>query len=264
MTTVSQAIARIAERAGALALEQRQTATIVVEKQGNLNFATSADIAAENCIRDALAKEFPGVPFVGEESLVGGSVPDTAFVVDPIDGTTNFAQGGDDWGVSIALVEGGEPVAGSIVIPTRRQVLRADVQHGAFLNETPVQLAQFSHAAHPRFALCGQEALVARADRMEQTWLLDLFRDYSYFLSSASAVVDALSVLEGRTVGSLALTSFAWDIAAGVVAIMSAGGVATTIRGDAITWSSARTGAVVMGSESFVRTIVRQAEAFQS
>lgn len=260
MADRSEILAQIAIEAGNLARAMRATATIVVDK-GNLNFATSADLASEELIRNRLAETFPGIPFVGEESILGGTIPTTAFVVDPIDGTTNFAHGGDDWGVSIGLLEDGEPTAGAIYIPSRKQVLRCG-EGSTFLNDQRVDLSAVVHAAQPRIALCGQEALTKRADRGEQRWLLDLFADYSYVLSSASAVVDIVTVAEARTAAMIALTSFSWDVLAGAAAITQAGGLVRQFNGEPVDWSAASTGALVMGNAAFVLDVVNRGEQF--
>ena len=260
MAERSEVLAQIAVEAGNLARQMRATATIVVEK-GNLNFATSADIASEELIRNRLAVAFPDIPFVGEESIKDGAVPSTAFVVDPIDGTTNFAHGGDDWGVSIGLLENGEPTAGVIYIPSREQLLRCG-EGRTLLNDQRVDLSNIAHAAQPRLALCGQEVLTKRADRGEQRWLLELLADYSYVLASASAVVDIMTVAQARTAGMVALTSFSWDVLAGAAAITQAGGFVRTLKGEPVDWSVATTGALVMGSAAFVLDIANRAEDF--
>ena len=117
--------AAIAVEAAALAQRLRAEGGGVASLKGAQDFVTEADGATERFIRDRLARDFPGEAVLGEE--MGGAADGAGplWVVDPIDGTSNFARGGDRWCVSIGLVMGGRAVAGAIARHAPAEVFAA-------------------------------------------------------------------------------------------------------------------------------------------
>lgn len=115
---LAETLGAIARRAGGVILEVERKGLQEREKPDG-SLCTAADIAAEELIIDALAHAFPGVPVVAEESAATfeGELTSRFFLVDPIDGTTDFIAGTGSYTVNIALVEHGRPVAGTIYAP---------------------------------------------------------------------------------------------------------------------------------------------------
>ena len=106
--------------------------------KGAFDFATDADNALEDQLREALSPLFKGIPFIGEESTEGGDrLPSTYVTVDPIDGTFNFANNLEDWGILIALVEDFEPTMGCMYLPEKKRFYFAKRGHGCFCNSQP-------------------------------------------------------------------------------------------------------------------------------
>jgi myo-inositol-1(or 4)-monophosphatase len=139
---------RIARRAGraASALRESLGATgLMVENKGLQDFVTVADRRAELYIRRALARRFPGDGFVGEET--GGVPLGNFWVVDPIDGTTNYIRGFRHWGVSMAFVGNGRVEAGIIYDAALDSIYSARRGGGAFRNGVPISAAATTHAA---------------------------------------------------------------------------------------------------------------------
>ncbi len=121
--------------------------------KGARDFQTAADIASERAIAAVLADRFPGYAIEGEEeTALAGSGASGTFLVDPIDGTTNFAWGMPFFGICIALVEGGETVAGVVLDPSLGEAFVAEKGLGAFLNGERLAIAR---------SLAPEEALIA-------------------------------------------------------------------------------------------------------
>lgn len=135
------AAAAIAADAAALAARMRAEGGGVASLKGAQDFVTEADGATERFIRDRLERQFPGEAILGEE--MGGAVEGAGplWVLDPIDGTSNFARGGDRWCVSIGLVLDGRAVAGAIARHAPREVFAAAQGLGATLNGAPIRAA---------------------------------------------------------------------------------------------------------------------------
>jgi len=135
------AAAAIAIEAAALAARLRSEGGGVASLKGAQDFITEADGATERFIRARLEQDFPGEAILGEE--MGGAVDGTGplWVLDPIDGTSNFARGGDRWCVSIGLVIGNRAVAGAIARHAPAEIFAAAEGLGATLNGAPIHAA---------------------------------------------------------------------------------------------------------------------------
>ncbi|GGJ12525.1 inositol monophosphatase family protein [Neoroseomonas lacus] len=135
------AAAAIAIEAAVLAARLRSEGGGVASLKGAQDFITEADGATERFIRSRLEQDFPGEAILGEE--MGGAVDGTGplWVLDPIDGTSNFARGGDRWCVSIGLVIGNRAVAGAIARHAPAEIFAAAEGFGATLNGAPIQAA---------------------------------------------------------------------------------------------------------------------------
>lgn len=135
------AAAAIAIEAAALAARLRSEGGGVASLKGAQDFITEADGATERFIRARLEEHFPGEAILGEE--MGGAVDGTGplWVLDPIDGTSNFSRGGTRWCVSIGLVIGGRAVAGAIARHAPAEIYAAAEGMGATLNGAPIHAA---------------------------------------------------------------------------------------------------------------------------
>lgn len=214
------AAAAIAAEAAALAERLRAEGAGAARLKGAQDFVTAADGATERFIRERLARDFPGEAILGEE--MGGEADGTGplWVLDPIDGTANFARGGDRWCVSIGLVRGGRAVAGAIARHRPGEVFAAAEGHGATLNGAPIRAAP--------------TADIARAI-IEAGW--SLRRPVAQFHALSERIMatgaglrcggsGALGLVEaaaGRLDGYLELHINAWDAAAAIAIAREAG-----------------------------------------
>lgn len=214
------AAAAIAVEAAALASRMRAEGGGVASLKGAQDFVTEADGATERFIRDRLAQDFPGEAILGEE--MGGAADGTGplWVLDPIDGTSNFARGSDRWCVSIGLVMGGRAVAGAIARHVPAEVFAAAEGLGATLNGAPIRAAPTTDIGRAIIE-CGWSLRVpmARFHAMAQR-VTDLGAGLRSGGSGALGLVEAAA---GRIDAYLELHINAWDAAAAMVIAREAG-----------------------------------------
>ncbi|MCK4712373.1 MAG: inositol monophosphatase, partial [Marinosulfonomonas sp.] len=125
-----------------LSKDFREVENLQVSMKGAGDFVSKADIAAEEIIREELTGGRPTYGWVGEESdAVDGEDPTRRWIVDPLDGTTNFLHGMPHWAVSIGLEHKGEVVAGVVYDPTKDEMFFAEKGQGAWMNESRLRVS---------------------------------------------------------------------------------------------------------------------------
>ncbi len=214
------AAAAIAVEAAALAARMRAEGGGVASLKGAQDFVTDADGATERFIRDRLARDFPGEAILGEE--MGGAADGTGplWVLDPIDGTSNFARGGDRWCVSIGLVMGGRAVAGAIARHAPAEVFAAAEGHGATLNGAPIRAAPTTEIGRAIIE-CGWSLRVpvARFHRMSEA----VMAAGAGLRSGGSGALGLVEAAAGRLDAYLELHINSWDAAAAIAIAREAG-----------------------------------------
>lgn len=204
---------------------------------------TAHDKATEDAIRSAIFAAYPDSVFLGEEG--GWHGPDgpveeptapKVWIVDPIDGTSNFAAGWDHWCISIALIENGTPTVGVIAQPATGKVWSAD-ESGAWLDwegHEPRQL-RVDPDLEPRNGLCATEFPHIYALSGYEPWE-NAARSFRSMRRTGSTALDLAYIAEGLTAASFSGAINPWDVAAGVLIIRRAGGIYEGYRdGQAIT-----------------------------
>lgn len=129
----------LVRRVGAFALDGWRSADYEIRMKGRIDPVTDIDVAVEQLLRKELSLLTPEVPFVGEESWDQDSM-DQGWVVDPIDGTVNFASGLPQFAISIAWMEDGVPMFGAVFAPALGELFWAERGQGAWLNGTPLKV----------------------------------------------------------------------------------------------------------------------------
>jgi myo-inositol-1(or 4)-monophosphatase len=240
----------LALSAGALALQgfvRREVETI--EMKGPQNFLTETDAAVERHIRGRIAEAFPDDGFLGEET--GGLIRPVTWVVDPIDGTANFARGIGHFCIAIAVVAQSEIEIGAIYNPVTDELHFARRGRGATLNGKPISVSHTS-----RFdAACvelGWSNRVSNEDYIAAlAHLLDLGANVR---RSASGALGLAYVSDGRSDAYAELHMNAWDCLAGLLLVSEAGGVvAPFLRNDGL----AKGGAVLASTPGIAEEISR-------
>lgn len=211
----------LARSAAALALEgfSRQAGQPIGMK-GPQDYLTETDGLVERHVRERIAEAFPEDGFLGEET--GGNPGDTAWVVDPIDGTANFARAIPHFCISIAFVAGGEIELGLIVNPALDETYFARKDRGAWRNGQPIRVSATCDIRATSFEL-GWSTRVPH-DRYLGV-LGALLEAGSNVRRGASGALALAYVADGRSDGYAELHMNSWDCLAGFLLVTEAGGV---------------------------------------
>ena len=202
-----------------------------ISMKGPADFVTSADKRTEQILIEELTKARPGYGFLGEEGgAVEGRDRTHRFVIDPIDGTTNFMHGIPQFAISIALEREGQLVSGVVYNPVTDDLFTAEKSHGAYLNNKRLRVAARKDMGAAVIAtglpFMGKEgharALAETGAVMEAT---------AGIRRMGAASLDMAYVAAGRFDGFWEHGLQPWDIAAGILLLKEAGGVITDMNG---------------------------------
>jgi myo-inositol-1(or 4)-monophosphatase len=222
-------------RAGNVLLKGFGTNFTVSAKPGVHNWVTDYDHAAEACIIDCVRASYPQHAFLAEESgFLGEEQHEVLWVVDPLDGTTNFAHHIPLFAVSIAVIWKKELVCGVIFQPMTAELFVALKGHGAYLNGTRLQVSTTAKLADALLATGypysdAVDAEVTQAQFMQMAKIGAPFRDFG------SAAIDFAYLAAGRFDGFWMPHLCAWDLAAGTLLVEEAGGKVSDYQGNALT-----------------------------
>ena len=224
-----------AARAGGNELLRHMTrldAINVVEKD-RLDYASEVDEKAEAAIVKELRRAYPDYAILGEE---GGEQKGaragarSTFVIDPLDGTSNYLRGIPHWCVSIALVENGEPQHGVVFDPLRNELFTASKGSGAVLNDHRIRVSERKDLSGAIVATGFPPRERARVEP-HLACVRDLLREAEDIRRAGSAALDLAYVACGRFDAYFEAGVKAWDIAAGMLLVREAGGRVTDFRG---------------------------------
>ncbi|MBQ5824064.1 MAG: inositol monophosphatase [Clostridia bacterium] len=217
------------QEAGKIILTASGREDSITAKEGKKNFVTKYDVAVQKYLYDELSKIIPEAEFVGEEGDFDKESTALRFVVDPIDGTTNFMQDYHCSCISVALCEGDQPILGIIYNPYSDEIFSAEKGKGAYLNGKQIKVSDRTLA--DGLALFGTSPY--HPENTDETFaLLRRVFDYSRDIRrSGSAAYDICMVACGRCEVFFEKELQPWDYAAGTIILREAGGVAETYDG---------------------------------
>lgn len=231
MTTPELTVAIEAAKAGGSVVERYFREGIIMRSKDPANLVSDADVEAEQAIVEVLRTRYPKHEILGEESHAGDASAEHLWVVDPLDGTNNFAHKIPHFAVSIAYYRGGEAQCGVIFNPVRHDWHLAVKGQGATLNGTP---AHVSEAARLDEVLVGVGFYYDRGAMMEATLraIGDLKRRMIHGIRRfGTASLDLTMVALGMYGGYFEYELSPWDFAAGRLFVEEAGGKVTTADG---------------------------------
>ncbi|WP_128290974.1 inositol monophosphatase family protein [Afifella aestuarii] len=247
-SAILNVMVRAATKAGrVLARDFGEVEHLQVSRKGPADFVSAADRRAEEIIREELERARPGYSFLMEESGEKiGEDPQHRWIVDPLDGTTNFLHGIPMFAVSIALERQGRLTAGVIYNPVTDELYTAERGSGAFFNDRRLRVAQRRIFAEtviatgiPHFGR-GEHGPYLRQ-------MAAVMAEAAGIRRFGAAALDLAWVASGRFDGFWESHLSAWDMAAGILLIREAGGFVTDIKGgDAMLTS----GTIVAGNEA--------------
>jgi myo-inositol-1(or 4)-monophosphatase len=202
-----------------------------VSRKGPADFVSAADLRADQILREELQKARPGYGMVSEEQ--DEDVPGDGihrWVVDPLDGTTNFLHGIPHWAISIGLVREEEAVAGVVYDPVKDELYWAEKGQGAWLNDRRLRVSGRRRLDEALLAT----GLAFKGRDKGESFLAELDRAMSETAGVrrfGSAALDLAYVAAGRYEGFWERNLGPWDVAAGIVLVREAGGFVSEIEG---------------------------------
>jgi myo-inositol-1(or 4)-monophosphatase len=212
-----------AREAGQILLEKFGK-KIDIQKKGDINLVTEADLASEKFIIEKIKSHYPKHSVLAEESGASDNLSESEWnwIIDPLDGTTNFAHGYPCWCVTLALEHKGEIIIGVTFDPTRNEMFAAEKGQGATLNGRKIRVSDTEEL---------KNALLVTGFPYDAAEREDFARHFTEFVYKArgirrdgSAAIDMAYVACGRFDGFWEEGLHPWDVAAGVLLIEEAGG----------------------------------------
>lgn len=225
---------RAAEKAArSLIRDFGEVENLQVSRKGPADFVSAADKRAEEIIYTELKKTRPTFSFLMEESgEEKGEDQESVFIIDPLDGTTNFLHGLPHWAISIALQKKGETVAGVVYDPVKDEMFHAEKGGGAFIGRHRRLRVSGRNDPLQCVILCGQPPAIAEK---RSTFIKELNSIMSHFPAirrNGAAALDLAYIAAGRCDGYWEREVKEWDIAAGLLIVKEAGGFVSDLKGD--------------------------------
>lgn len=224
-----------------------------VSRKGPSDFVSSADLKAEKTLFEELSKARPGYGFVMEErGTVEGTDKTNRWLVDPLDGTTNFLHGIPHFAISIALEREGVLVAGVVYNVIRDELFWAEKGQGAYLNDRRLRVAARNDMRDGLFA-CGTPFHGKAGHDVALREIERVIAKTAGVRRFGAAALDLAYVAAGRFDGYWERNLNVWDIAAGAVLVREAGGVVNEIDGG----DFMKTGAVVAANQPLIAQLTQ-------
>ncbi len=236
-----------------LARDFGEVENLQVSLKGPGNFVSAADHRAEETLVHELQKARPGYSFLTEESgVIAGTDTTNRWIVDPLDGTTNFLHGIPLFAVSLALEREGQLVAGVIYNPILNELYVAERGQSAFLNDRRMRVAARKNLADavvatgtPNVGTDGHDEFIAE--------LRTLMVKTAGIRRNGSAAMDLAWVASGRLDGYWERGLSQWDMAAGIVILRECGGLVSGATGNG---DMMETGSIVAGNETIHAALI--------
>ncbi len=220
-----------AKHAGIFLKENIDNITTIEEKSTEINLVTDIDKRSEAMIIGMIKDRFPDHEIIAEESGASTGTSDYRWIVDPLDGTTNYTHGLPLFCVSIGVEYKGEMIAGAIYDPMRDELFSAEKGSGAFLNGKPIQVSTEARLIRS-LLITGFPYNIHE----NPNHALEHFNNFTYEAQAirrlGSAAIDMAYVACGRAEGFWEVHLHPWDMAAAIVIIREAGGMVTDFSGN--------------------------------
>ncbi len=216
----------------------------VEKKAGANNYVTELDKKSEQIIIDTIKKAYPEHNILSEEIGSINNNSDFTWIIDPIDGTTNFIHGHPEYSISIAFKQSDKITHGIVFDPNRNDLYRAEIGKGAYLNDKRLRVSKVNYL---------EDALVGTGFPTCDMSIIDkylaIFKDMLLNTTghrrSGSAALDLAYVAAGYLDGFWEFNLQPWDVAAGYILIKEAGGMMSDFNNTSEFW---KTGSIVAGN----------------
>lgn len=214
--------AEAAKQAGII-LQRKVNTALQIDLKGRVNLVTEADRQSEETIINIIAATFPDHQILSEERPFKESQSDFKWIIDPLDGTTNFVHGFPFFSVSIGLEYQNELLLGVVLAPMLNETFTAFKHHGAFLNGQPIQVSKVDKLSS---SLLGTGFPYEENASFHRNFELfrKIYPQTQGVRRAGSAAIDLCYTACGRLDGFWELELNAWDVAAGALIVQEAGG----------------------------------------
>jgi len=249
------AIKKAVLKAGEAVLKARPTDGIITKDEGRLNFVTGADLESERILKEAITKNFPDHSILSEEtesSLEDLLSVNYLWVIDPVDGTSNFRYERDYSGISVGLVEKGELKLGFIYNPFRDEFFYAEKGKGSFLNGNTIHVDNKTDLA--KATVMSDNSYNPSGTKSNLKMLLKL-NPTPWVLMRGSAVLAYADIAAGRADIYAHQFLKPWDNAAGFLIAKEAGAVIKGLKGEDVNFTAS---SLVVGNEILVKQFLEQ------
>ncbi len=233
-TMLKETLIKAAEASGKLIMERFNGDFTIERKDGPNNLVTEVDKASEKLIMEIIHQQFPDHFILSEE--IGEVIMDSAYkwIIDPIDGTINFAKGIPLCCVSIGIEKDGEVIMGAVYNPMMNEFFFAEKNKGATLNEKPIRVSSQDKVIHSCL-VTGFPYTYLEMENSPLDVFSRLIRSGVPVRRLGSAAIDLCWVAAGRFDGFYEHHLHPWDSAAGFLMVEEAGGKVTGFKGQAFT-----------------------------
>jgi len=235
---VKECAIKAAMKAGAL-LKDRFGAPGKVSSKGDEGVVTELDLASDRLIRDEIESAFPDHGILSEESPEKKGSSPGRWIIDPLDGTTNYSHSFPHFAVSIAFEDSGKVTFGVVYDPMRDELFSAEYGKGAFLNGQKIEVSTVKGLGGSLIALDFPHSLASPGSSV-LTSFASLQRKVHALRKAGSAALELCYVAAGRLDGYWSSRFHAWDAAAGALILEEAGGRITDLLGGPFTLLSGK------------------------
>ena len=238
MTEKNKIILDIIKKAGLIMRGAKMDESLIHSKSGTFNFVTEYDCKIQRFLQEELTSVYPDAVFLAEEdgedhSALGGGY---TFIIDPIDGTSNFIHGYSDRAVSVGLLYKKAPYFGAVYLPFTDELYYAEAGCGAYRNGERIRVSQSGLAGSlTSFGTCPYDR--GRLGKKVMELAYELFMHSTDLRRCGSAASDLCAVACGRLGCFCELILSPWDYAAGSLIVTEAGGSVTRLDGSPISYS---------------------------
>lgn len=220
----------VAKEAGEL-LKERFNHTHTISFKGRINIVTEADMMSEEMLMAGIRERFPGHDIISEETKGVLTGSQYRWIIDPLDGTTNYAHGFPVFSVSIALEREGSIILGVIYNPMLDELFVAEREMGAFLNEKKISVSDTGELSKSLLATGFPYDIRENPDN-NMNYFTEMAMKARAVRRAGSAALDMAYIAAGRFDGFWELKLQPWDTAAGWLIVEEAGGSVTDISGE--------------------------------
>ncbi|MGI5836077.1 MAG: inositol monophosphatase family protein [Chloroflexota bacterium] len=230
LATLAEVAASAAKAAGTVLLDHWKNG-YAIHFKGDIDLVTDADRQAEATIVSLIRSRFPDHEILAEEGSGSGGTASSSYrwIIDPLDGTTNYAHRYPHFAVSIAVEQAGAIIVGTVYDPVLGELFEARVGEGAYLNGRPLQVSSVDRLLR---------ALLCTGFPYDRKLFKPCLNRWEYFIRRSQAVrrdgsaaLDVCYVAAGRFDGYWEEHLAPWDVAAGVLIVREAGGMVTGLQG---------------------------------